>query len=176
MPSVVVKPKASSPVKIDPLLNATIYLDLTKPEDQDYHYVTTRMRSISKNTLDLQRQYKNTLRPILPLVGFVTPAQFEEALSIYENNQVYYQDRIDDQDLAISAIQLALTQLEHWFMLIIEPKPIDPEDLPAWRERELTKINTGYSSYCDPDLHQYIQPLSLDHRSIITQYHSRLRV
>ena len=137
---------------LDPILNATIMLDLTK---SDYHHVANRMRSITENTINLQKQYTNELQPLLNISGHVSRKRFEEALGIYENNQVYYQDRMDDKKLDINTIKRSLTELERWFLNIIEPKPID--DVESWKEREEFKLTKGISSYCDPELHQHIQ-------------------
>lgn len=161
--------KTTGNTYIDPILTTTIYLDCTKPEDQDYNHVAQRMRTIANtiatNNMTLEKQYFTVLRPLINVSGRVTAAVFEEALSIYENNQVYYQDRIDDKTLTMDAIKTELTALEHWFAHIIEPKAID--DVEAWRERELIKITKGHTAYCDPELYQYIQPLSDTIRAII---------
>lgn len=149
----------------DPILTATIYLDCTK--DQDYDHVAARMRSITENTLTLQRQYKNNLKPLINVVGKVSSEVFEEALLIYENNQVYYQDRIDNNDLDIKTIQDRLTELEYWFLCIIEPRSND--NITDWIERERTKLIKGISAYCDPELYPYITPAPAHIRDLITQ-------
>jgi hypothetical protein len=156
-------------VRIDPLLTTTIYLDCTKPSDQDYNHVSQRMRDITANTLTLQKQYSTTLRPLINVIGKVSHETFEDALSVYENNQVYYQDRIDDKVVDIETVKICLTQLEHWFACIIEPEPVD--DIEAWKERELSKVFKGLSPYCDPELHKYIQPLPSNLRTQIRQSH-----
>lgn len=169
----VIDPKTGVEIA-DPMLNATIYLDCTKQNDRDYHYVTDRMRAISKNIHELQQQYKNVLKPIPQLTGCVSKRQFEEALSIYENNQVYYQDRIDDHVLDIPTIRTRLTELEHWFMLIIEPKSTD--DINAWKNRERSKLTKGISGYCDPELYTYIDPLPPASQALIRQHHVRFGI
>jgi hypothetical protein len=169
----VIDPTTKSPVP-DPILTATIYLDLTKPKDRDYNYVPNRMRAISENTLNLQRLYKNDLKPVPQISGRVSKAQFEDALSIYENNQVYYQDRIDDHTLDMATIRSRLTELDHWFMCIIEPRPSD--DIDGWKNREKSKLIKGVSPYCDPELHTYIGPLPATLRTMIYQYHLQLGI
>jgi len=155
--------------RIDPLLTATIYLDCTKPEDRDYNYVSERMRNITANTLKLQKQYSTEYKQVINIEGLVSYDMFEEALSIYENNQVYYQDRIDDKSLDINSIQIGLTELEYWFVCIIEPKQHD--DIAAWKDRELFKLNKGRTSYCDPELYKYITVFPEQLRNKIKQYH-----
>jgi hypothetical protein len=156
-------------VKIDPILTTTIYLDCTKQEDQDYYHVSNRMRKITANTTTLQKQYSTEFKPLINITGKVSYSQFEEALSIYENNQVYYQDRLDDHTLDLDSIRIGLTTLEHWFACIIEPKSQDDPD--SWRERELSKLTKGITSYCDSDLYKYIQPLPPHIISFIQQCH-----
>jgi hypothetical protein len=158
--------------RIDPLFTTAIYLDCTKREDQDYHHVTNKMRAITANTLTLQKRYITELKPIPNIVGRVSHTVFEEALTVYENNQVYYQDRIDDHKLDMETIRSRLTELEHWFVCIIEPRPRD--DIDSWRERELSKLTRGTSSYCDPELYKYIRPLGPHQQLFIKQQQTGL--
>jgi hypothetical protein len=165
-------------VKIDPLLTAAIYLDCTKPEDQDYNHVSNKMRAIttairSNNNTTLQKQYSNQLYHLPPMYGKVSSAAFEEALSIYENNQVFYQDKIDDKTLDTPTIKERLTELEHWFMCIIEPcvSLKDKHEFEAWQERENFKITKGITSYCDPELYSYITPAGKEIKAFISQNH-----
>jgi hypothetical protein len=141
---------------IDPILTSAIYLDCTKPEDQDYNHVANRMRTISTTVSALRKSYQTSYRQVPALRGHVTHTQFEDALSAYENNQVYFQDRLDNKDMPIADINRHLTELEHWFMCIIEPRPRD--DVDDWRRREASKIANKFSAYCDPELHKHIQP------------------
>jgi hypothetical protein len=158
--------------RIDPLLTTAIYLDCTKRDDQDYHHVANKMRSITANTLTIQKHYITDLKPIPNIVGRVSHSMFEKALSIYENNQVYYQDRIDDHNLDVETIKSKLTELEHWFMCIIEPKSRD--DIQSWKERELIKLTRGVSEYCDPELYIYITPLGEEKKKYIKEQHKGL--
>ena len=154
----------------NPLINAAIYLDCTKPEDRDYNFVSNRMKTISAATLDFNAKYKNTCRPLPNVTGRVTPKTFEELLSIYENNQVYYQDCLDNITMfSIDTIRKGLTELEQWFICIIEPKSTDSD--AEWKNRELSKIDTGYSPYCDPELHKYIPTAPPHIIAIIRQFH-----
>ena len=157
--------------KIDPLLSAAIYLDCTRSEDRGYNHVAERMRSITQNTLTLQKQYVNELYHIPPITGRVSPSTFENALSIYENNQVYYQDRIDDGALDVPNIRKRLTELEHWFISIIEPVPDDIRDIESRKSREQFKISNGLSAYCDPELYPYITRAPAELKASISRHH-----
>ena len=142
----------------DPLMNATIYLDVGHNDDRGYTYVSDHMRSIAATTSDLQKRYATQYRPLPKIQGRVTAVQFEDLLNIYENNQVFYQDRLDDKQVGLVDVEHGLTQLEHWFMRIIEPVPTN--DFESWKQREQTKILKGYSAYCDPELYKHIAPAS----------------
>lgn len=154
-------------MKIDPILTAAIYLDCTKPEDQDYNHVAERMRTIAVTTTTLHKQYTTTFRPLPNVSGRVPAVTFENALAVYENNQVYYQDRIDDRTLTTEAIKDGLNALEQWFGNIIEPKPRDDDDIEAWRDRESMKLTKGVTAYCDPELYQYLKPFDAATRAQI---------
>lgn len=155
----------------EPMLNATIYLDLSKDNKPD---ISDKMRSLNENTLLFQRQFKNKLKPLPNLIGCVSSAKFEEALEIYENNQVYYQDRIDDHQMDINTIKRNLTELEYWFIKIIEPRPSDKNDIEEWKNREQTKLDTGRSSYCDPELYPYITPAPTHILNVVSSHQRRL--
>ena len=142
----------------DPLMNATIYLDVGHNDKRGYNYVSDHMRSIATTTSDLQKQYATQYRLLPKIQGHVTLVQFEDLLNIYENNQVFYQDRLDDKQISLANVEYGLTQLEHWFMRIIEPVPTN--DFESWKQREQTKILKGYSAYCDPELYKHIVPAS----------------
>lgn len=159
--------------KIDPLLTTAIYLDCTKQEDRDYNHVSNKMKSIT-NVISLHRKYLTQLKPIPNISGKVSHKDFEEALSIYENNQVYYQDRLDDKSIDVKTISQRLTELEYWFICIIEPKPLIQEDVQQWRDRELFKIKNGLTSYCDPEVHKYITKAGPDHIKFIQYHHMGL--
>lgn len=158
-------------IKIDPLLTASVYFDSS---DQDNKDVANKMRSIANNTLSLQKQYYNELKPIPNITGKVSRKLFDEALQIYENNQVYYQDRIDEDDMDKPTISKYLTELEHWFMCIIEPRV--PDDVEGWKQREKSKLTKGVSAYCDPEVYPYIKSLPADVKLYIKQQHDLLKI
>ena len=142
---------------IDPMMNVSIYLDCGK-EDREYNYVAERMKKITNNTITQQKKYATELRDIISISGRVKENKFEEALSIYENNQVYYQDRLDDKMMELSKIKTELTNLEYWFGQIIEPIIEGEEEI--CKEHELVKITKGRTAYCDPELYEYIEPFT----------------
>jgi hypothetical protein len=121
------------------------------------------MQKVSQVVTSFSRRHQNILQDCPKIIGVVSPEKFEELLLIYENNQMYYQDQLEDKTQEIALIRENLTILEHWFLLIIEPQPRN-YDLESWNDRYLSINQTGYSAYGDPDLQTYITPLSLDQR------------
>ena len=138
----------------NPIANVTMYMDTS---NTNYVAVAEKMKAISKATLDARNLHFNTLYH-LPKVkkGKVTRAKFEELLSIYENNQVYYQDELDANNITEQQAKEGLTELEHWFIMFVEPKTREDKEGVIIRERY--KLETGYSAYCDKVLYPYITP------------------
>lgn len=137
----------------DPLLTATIYLNNT---DRDDKYVANKMRTITEHTMNLQKQYTNYYMEMPDISGDVDNDTFEELLLIYENNQVYYQDQIEDGTMSFTIIKQKLIELEEWFMTINEPKPLDADEYQSWVERCQFKKEKGITMYCDPELYRYL--------------------
>ena len=172
---------------IDPLLAATIYLDFTKSEERPYNYVAEHMQNLSSNISSLQKQFSNTYNELVPLSGIVTNAQFEQALAIYENNQVYYKEMLEKNKITFDEFKKGLNELEQWFIVIIEPASGDYDE---WREFEKSKLRNGYSKYCDKDVTCVIEsflnlpnelcPTSkarpVDIRNTIQKYHKILKI
>lgn len=69
---------------------------------------------------------------------------WEEALSIYENNQQYYLQEIN------KGVKIDIKELEDWFNAISEPKSDD------WQYKQEFKKKNGYSIYFDTDLLPYL--------------------
>ena len=164
---------------IDPLLAATIYLDFTKSEERPYNFVSEHMQNLSSNILSLQKQFSNTYKELVPLSGIVTSAQFEQALAIYENNQVYYKEMLEKNKITFEEFKKSLNELERWFIVIIEP--VSTTDYNEWRnderrEFEKSKLRNGYSKYCDKDVVVVIESLPNDVRNIIQKYHKILKI
>ena len=152
-------------------MTASIYLDWR--DNSDYHRVGDRMRSISQNIANTRGTYRNVLQALVPMKGRVSIQQFETALSIYENNQVFYQDQMETETMKADAIQKELTRLEHWFIQIIEPRGEDPEDRI---HREQYKLQKGISKYCDPDLYSYIDPIPDSIRNFLQENHRKIGI
>ncbi len=90
---------------------------------------------------------------------------FNEALSIYENNQSYYLDLIENNIEKVNLIIKDVEALERWFLFVKEPKPINEDDIEEWNKREQFKIVYGYSKYFDPTLLYYYCKIDDDHQS-----------
>jgi len=146
--------------KFNPVLNASIYLDFS---DREYDYVSKKMKNINSITASYHNKFVTKLLDIPAIKGNLTIEDFEELLNIYENNQVYYQECMDNKILDIETIKNKLTELEHWFIFIQEPY----SDEEGYEDRRKIKKNTGYSPYCDPELYQYITPLSSEKRKLL---------
>jgi hypothetical protein len=71
---------------------------------------------------------------------------FVEALDIYENNQSYLLQEIEDN----KNIKNTLQELNTWFNKFKEPKP--KSDVKEWQERIQFQKTNGYSSYLDKEL------------------------
>ncbi len=139
---------------VNPIAHATMYIDTS---DTTYITVADKMKSITRQTLYNRHLHYNVLMK-LPNIqpGKVTKRKFDELLSVYENNQVYYQDEFDANHLTQDEFAAALTSLEYWFILYIEPKV--QGETQAVIERERFKLTHGYSAFCDKTLYSYITP------------------
>jgi len=176
--------------KHEPILIGDIYLDKKNSKGRDYHYVSRNMQSITSQITTqnniLRNKYVTKYKNLIDVKGNVLTHIFEKCLRIYENNQLYYQECIDSAILSIEELEEGITSLEHWFMLIVEPKEyviigIDDEDekndyIEVWKEREINKLINGYSSYCDPELCKYISPLSKENKTKLKKYHKKINL
>lgn len=153
----------------NPMLDTKIITEWNKKRD----YVPDRMRALSEFLLDVNKQYKTELKPVPTLTGMVSPGDFEDLLNLYENNQVYYQEHLNNKTMCIADIEKYLTELEHWFIKVIEPSSYS-DDLESWIEREKSKSETGYSPYCDPELYPFIKPATQNIKKFIKSCHDNL--
>ena len=163
----------------DYILIGDIFLDQKNSKGRDYNFVSQNMRNISIQTNNLRLLYANKFKPFNKNIkGKVTLKEYDELLEIYENNQVYYQDCIQNETLTYDQLCVDLTELEYWFICIIEPydyEDYDLDDYSDWKTREQFKYNKGYSGYCDPDLYFYIkQPLPQEIINYIKNSHKNL--
>ena len=176
--------------KHEPILIGDIYLDKKNSKGRDYHYVSRNMQSVTsqittQNSI-LRSKYVTKYKNLIDTKGNVLSHIFDKCLRIYENNQLYYQECIDSAILSIEELEEGLTSLEHWFMLIIEPKEyaimgIEDEEekndcIETWREREVNKLINGYSNYCDPELCKYVSPLSKEDKTKLKKYHKKINL
>ena len=118
---------------------------------QENAAVATHMRALMSVSASFAQCYKTTFKNLLPLKGMVNLTQFNQALAVYENNQVYYQECIDDGSITTAAITEGLVALERWFAAIIEP---DACDNGADHRTFLQK--KGVTAHCDPELYPYL--------------------
>jgi hypothetical protein len=154
-------------VAIDPVLTMSIYLNYSQ---QGYHATANAMRSLSQGLQQVQQYYPPIYAELPSVAGLTNPTSFLACLEAYENNQTYY--------AVCGATAEQLSQLEYWFLAIIEPCPSEAlsrtaaarEELLAWREREAGKLRRGYSAYCDPQLREKILPLPVAVREYIGYY------
>lgn len=113
--------------------------------------VAAHMRELCQAQKNTTKQ-ENTLRPLLSRITFA------QALEIYENNQVYYQDKLEQVENAqlkeathSAEIIRQLNELEHWFIVLMEPN--------TTQEQLRQKLIRGHSEYCALPLRSYITPL-----------------
>lgn len=119
----------------------------------------------------IQKQIQSTFIWINPInvTGIVPQNIFDEALSIYENNQVYYQECSDRNLIDDNSLRDGLTKLEHWFCCIIEPNPINSNEVDEWKDRELYKLRYGLSVHCDPTLYHNINKITENIKFFLTE-------
>lgn len=110
---------------------------------------------------------KNLLQPLIDVSGFVDDKTFNKMLTIYEHNQQYYIDNVIDYDYDVW--QKEITNLEQWFIEIIEPIK-KGKQYKYWFKRECEKYN-GASFYCNELLKSDILPLNFRY---LTFYHEKL--
>ena len=163
----------------DYILIGDIFLDQKNSKGRDYNYVSQNMRDIALRTNDLRSLYANKFKPFdKNIKGEVSLEKYEDLLEIYENNQVYYQDCIENGSLTYDQLCTCLTELEYWFICIIEPydySDYDVDEHAEWKTREQFKVNKGYSGYCDPELYFYIQqPLLQETINFINNKHKKV--
>lgn len=142
--------------KINPIFKASIYLKTNKAYEGNI--IANKMQSIAEYNNSMK--YKTEFKELIDISGIVSPEIYEEALTIYENNQVYYQDCLTRKDNVIKAIN----ELELWFIQIIEPKPQHAVDILDWKDREITKLKEGHTAHCDPELIKYLNPLPFEYK------------
>lgn len=157
------------------IFNTAIFLDFGNGKDSNT--VKEKNYSIREGIKSVQKDLKNKFRECPKLSGLVTQEQFDECLDVYENNQVYYQQKFEDQTIDIDVFRKKISVLEEWFICIIEPKPTgsrQDSEVEEWREREKEKLQNLYSSYCDPDLYEYLLRPPEQFTRFIKQCHQKM--
>ena len=142
-------------LKINPVANATIFIDKSI---RAHNYVPEKMRYLSNTIRELQRTIRTNYIK-LPKIekSKITKKRYEELLNIYETNQLYYQEEIDEHGATEEIIE-GLNMLEEWFIGIDEPTgrvgKIEREEI---NERNRYKNYHNVSFYCDTELYKYMK-------------------
>lgn len=158
----------------DPMLSTSIFLDVDKT-DRDYTFVKERMRSITETIASSRSSYEYKIRPLIRCRGRVALKRFNEALEIYENNQICLQAALDAGTMSMDVVRTELTKLEAWFICIIEPASTDADDVGGNIQREHHKLTSGFSHYCEEAVYDLIQPMNDDIRSYVEAQYQKLR-
>lgn len=95
------------------------------------------------------------------LEGKGTHKKFNDQIEKYENNQYYWNKKYKKGKISKEELIQNLTDLEKWFVCIIEPPPKRLKKIPIesymkelepWRNREHIKYKHTRSYYCDDDV------------------------
>jgi hypothetical protein len=170
------------------ILNMSIFLDLTADNGGTSNDVKNKMINITQEIKSVQKNLKNKFKNCPEVEGIVTQEVFDQCRDIYENNQVYYQQKFEDNKITKEVFSEKVSILEEWFICIIEPKPLNPltplrgssevyeQEVEDWLEREHDKLKNLYSSYCDPDIHEYLIKPSKEFHDYILQCHKQMHI
>jgi hypothetical protein len=168
----------------DNILNMSIFLDLTADNGGTSNDVKNKMINITQEIKSVQKNLKNKFKNCPEVEGIVTQEIFDQCRDIYENNQVYYQQKFEDNKITKEVFSEKVSILEEWFICIIEPKPnpskieknIYEQEVEDWLEREHDKLKNLYSCYCDPDIHEYLIKPSKEFHDYILQCHKQIHI
>jgi hypothetical protein len=133
------------------------YDDISIPlgyRDEERKQVATHMRSLAEITSHFGKRHRTKYLglPDAPLIA--TVEQFNEYLLIYENNQVYYQEQLEEPQADQVILGAGLVALERWFAAIQEP-----EDIEGALEHRQFLAKRGVTAHCDPELYPFLQGL-----------------
>lgn len=104
-------------------------------------------------------------RPDKKISGWIKSKQaqkvFYTQLDKYQNNQYCYLQRLESGKISSIQVKKNLTELEMWFIQIIEPFPEKKdikyqEYLKKWFEREQIKYKFSRSYYCEEEVLPYL--------------------
>lgn len=102
-----------------------------------------------------QNEIKSKFFPLLSVRGPVTREVFQQCYNIYENNQCHFLEGYENSIYSEVQLNTYLSQLEEWFICIIEPND-EGEDMD-WYQREIVSKYTCFcSSYCLADLRKFV--------------------
>lgn len=137
-----VKPAKQYVRRVDPIVNADIYMPL---EPGIQKKVSDNVTIINSAVSSFQRS-----RSFIPCpTAFRQPNDelFQRYLDVYQANQLYYLDHRKDYN--DSDYYLALRELEDWFVSISEPCCLQV-DYEGWCKREKKRLK-GISYYCEEE-------------------------
>lgn len=106
----------------------------------------------TRNSSRIKIVKKFTL-PDYNIKGEVDDNIFQYCLDVYETNQDIFEEM---NAINKDKNREFLRRMEEWFVNIQEPKPLDNSDLDDWSERESKRINDRISTYCRPELREYL--------------------
>jgi len=122
----------------------------TQPKDEIRFYLGGNISSavkegklIAGSIRDANSKQKPEPLPLTKCGNKPDLITFFKCLDVYENNQSYYSDNIEE-----------LIKLEKWFNKISEPYSRDP----GWVNRENNRKIFGISDYCDSDVRKLLLP------------------
>ncbi len=95
------------------------------------------------------------------VAGVVTMDEWYRQLNLYEMKQLYLESEFERGSTKAVA---QLTELEAWFVGIVEPAPHRSHryyvaELAEWAEREQTRVETKKSPYCNERVTHLIHPV-----------------
>lgn len=147
-------------IKIDPIIKTPFYFKNKNADPKEQKIVSKKMRKISENIINMSYDYINELLVVPFDVTEVKDINnFNKMLELYENNQNFYAEKLENHDITKEELSKELTILEEWFCNIVEPKPKNSYDVDDWKYREQFKIENGFSVFSDENLREFIHPL-----------------
>ena len=172
-------PDEFTPEDCEPVTNKNLpelslfdVLSTLNESSSDKHQKVLKAVDIANSIKEINKEYIPNLMNFPEFTGIVNPKEFTKALEVYENNQSFYKYCWVNGLYSESEIKTFLTTMEHWFICIIEPRPIN--DVEDWVVRETQKLKSGVSSYSDDNLRSMIGVLPENVKRYIDYLHSQL--
>lgn len=113
-------------------------------------------------------------RPDTKLSGWIKSKKAQETFDLqlekYQHNQYFYLQRLEKGKVSEKQTRRDLTDLEMWFVQIIEPPPKKTRKktsnygkyLEGWLKRERVKYQFSHSYYCDEEALKHLDKERLD--------------